>query len=104
MLAPFYDLLATAIYPQLTLKIAMKMGSKYKFRELEAWHWEPFAEESGLAKAATRKRLQQLANDLPAAAGKQQAAPEHGFADNAVVKQIVQLIEERCTLTLRRLV
>lgn len=36
MLAPFYDLLATAIYPQLTPKIAMKMGSKYKFRELEA--------------------------------------------------------------------
>lgn len=57
MLTPFYDLLATAIYPQLTPKMAMKIGSKYKFRALEARHWEPFAEEAGLAKAATRKRL-----------------------------------------------
>jgi serine/threonine-protein kinase HipA len=65
VLAPFYDLLATAIYPQLTPKMAMKIGSKYKFSELEARHWEQFAEEAGLAKAATRKRLQQLANELP---------------------------------------
>lgn len=104
MLAPFYDLLATAVYPQLTPKMAMKLGSKYKFRELEARHWEQFAEESSLAKAATRKRLQQLANELPTAARKLQAAPPHGFVGNAVVEQIVQLIEQRCTLTLRRLV
>jgi serine/threonine-protein kinase HipA len=102
VLAPFYDLLATAIYPQLTPKMAMKIGSKYKFSELEARHWEQFAEEAGLAKAATRKRLQQLANELPAAARKLQAAPPHGFAGNAVVEQIVQLIEQRCALTLRR--
>lgn len=102
VLAPFYDLLSTAIYPQLTPKMAMKLGSKYKFSELEARHWEQFAEEAGLAKAATRKRLQQLATELPAAARKLQAAPQHGFAGNAVVEQIAQLIEQRCALTLRR--
>lgn len=103
VLAPFYDLLATAIYPQLTPKMAMKLGSKYRFSELEARHWEQFAEESGLAKAATRRRLQQLATELPLAACKLQAAPQHGFAGNAVVEQIVQLIEQRCALTLRRM-
>ncbi|KWT68788.1 HipA protein [Comamonas testosteroni] len=103
VLAPFYDLLSSVIYPQLTPKMAMKVGSKYKFSELEARHWEQFAEESGLAKAATRKRLQQLAKELPAAARKLQAAPSHGFAGNAMVEQIVQLIEQRCALTLRRL-
>ncbi|MFN3731386.1 type II toxin-antitoxin system HipA family toxin [Comamonas testosteroni] len=103
VLAPFYDLLATAIYPQLTPKMAMKIGSKYKFSELEARHWEQFAEEAGLAKAATRKRLQTLAAELPTAARKLQAAPQHGFVGNAVVEQIMQLIEQRCALTLRRL-
>ena len=103
VLAPFYDLLATAMYPQLTPKMAMKIGSKYRFSELEARYWEQFAEESGLAKAATRRRLQQLATELPLAARKLQAAPEHGFAGNAVVEQIVQLIEQRCALTLRRM-
>ena len=102
-LAPFYDLLATAIYPQLTPKMAMKIGSKYKFSELEVRHWEQFAESAGLAKAASKKRLQVLATELPAAARQLQAAPQHGFAGNAVVEQIVQLIEQRCSLTLKRL-
>ena len=103
MLAPFYDLLSTAVYPTLTPKMAMKLGSKYKFSEVEPRHWEQFATEAGLAKAATRKRLQALAAELPVAARKLQAAPQHGFAGNAVVEQIVQLIEQRCALTLRRI-
>lgn len=103
VLAPFYDLLSTAIYPTLTPKMAMKIGSKYKFSELEARHWEQFAESAGLAKAASRKRLQALATKLPVASRKLQAAPQHGFAGNAVVEQIAELIEQRCALTLRRL-
>ena len=103
VLAPFYDLLSTAIYPQLTPKMAMKIGSKYKFSELEAKHWEQFAQEAGLAKAATLKRLKALAKSLPVQARNLQAAPQHGFAGNAVVEQIVQLIEQRSALALRRM-
>ena len=103
VLAPFYDLLSTAIYPQLTPKMAMKIGSKYKFSELEAKHWEQFAQEAGLAKAATLKRLKALAKSLPLQARKLQVAPQHGFAGNAVVEQIAQLIEQRCALVLRRM-
>ena len=103
LLAPFYDLLSTAIYPQLTPKMAMKIGSKYKFSELEAKHWEQFAQEAGLAKAATLKRLKVLAKSLPVEARKLQVAPQHGFAGNAVVEQIAQLIEQRCALVLKRM-
>ncbi|GGH53940.1 putative kinase Y4mE [Comamonas phosphati] len=99
VLAPFYDLLSTAVYPTLTPRMAMKIGSKYKFSEVEARHWEQFAESAGLAKAATRKRLQALAAQLPAAARKLQ----HDFAGNAVVAQIVGLLEQRCALTTKRL-
>ena len=103
VLAPFYDLLSTAIYPQLTPKMAMKIGSKYKFSELEAKHWEQFAQEAGLAKAATLKRLKALAKSLPVDASKLQAAPQHGFVGNAVVEQITQVIEQRCALVLKRM-
>ncbi|MBF6631923.1 MAG: type II toxin-antitoxin system HipA family toxin [Comamonas sp.] len=103
VLAPFYDLLSTAVYPTLTPKMAMKLGSKYKFSELEPRHWEQFAAEAGLAKAATRKRLQALATELPLAAHQLQAAPQHGLAGSAVVEQIIELIEQRCALTLRRI-
>jgi hypothetical protein len=48
VLAPFYDTLSTAVYPTLTPKMAMKIGSKYKFSEVQARHWEQFAEGVGL--------------------------------------------------------
>ena len=50
VLAPCYDVLSTAVYPSLTPKMVMKIGSKSKFSEVEARHWEQFAEAAGLAK------------------------------------------------------
>jgi serine/threonine-protein kinase HipA len=103
VLAPFYDLLSTAVYPTLTPKMAMKIGSRYKFSEVQSRHWEQFAQDIGLSKAQTKRRILELARSLPTTARKLQAAPEHDFAGNAVVEQIVALIEQRCTLTIRRL-
>jgi serine/threonine-protein kinase HipA len=103
VLAPFYDLLSTAIYPTLTPKMAMKIGSTYKFSEVQARHWDQLAQEAGLAKALTRKRVLTLAKRLPQAARELQADPVHGFAGQALVAQIITLIEQRCALTIRRL-
>lgn len=103
VLAPFYDTLSTAIYSTLTPKMAMKIGSKYKFSEVQARHWEQFAEIVGLTKAQARRRILEIARSLPATARKLQAEPGHGFAGNAVVEQINVLIEQRCALTIRRL-
>jgi serine/threonine-protein kinase HipA len=103
ILAPLYDTLSTAVYPTLTPKMAMKIGSKYKFSEVEARHWEQLAEGAGLAKAPARRRILELANSLPRAARALQSDRGHGFAGNGVVKRIVALIEQRCALTLRRL-
>lgn len=103
VLAPFYDTLCTAVYPALTPKMAMKIGSKYKFSEVQAHHWEQFATSAGLAKAATKNRIVELATALPQAARQLQAAPAQGFAGNAVVEQICALIAQRCALTIRRM-
>jgi serine/threonine-protein kinase HipA len=103
VLAPFYDLLCTAIYPKLTSKMAMKLGSKYKFSEAQASHWDQLAQEAGLAKSLTRKRVLALAKQLPVAARQLQADETHGFAHHALVEQITALIEQRCALTIKRL-
>jgi serine/threonine-protein kinase HipA len=103
VLAPFYDTLSTAVYPALTPKMAMKIGSKYKFSEVQARHWDQFADSVGLTKAQAKRRILELAKSLPATARKLQSAPEHGFAGNAVVERINALIEQRCTLTTRLL-
>jgi serine/threonine-protein kinase HipA len=103
VLAPFYDTLSTAVYPTLTPKMAMKIGSKYKFSEVQARHWEQFAEGVGFTKAQAKRRILELAKLLPATARKLQSDPVHSFAGNAVVEQINTLIEQRCALTIRRL-
>ena len=103
VLAPLYDTLSTAVYPTLTPKMAMKIGSKYKFSEVQARHWGQFAEAAGLAKAQAKRRVLSLAKSLPASARKLQSEPGHNFAGNGVVERINALIEQRCALTIRRL-
>jgi serine/threonine-protein kinase HipA len=103
VLAPCYDTLSTAVYPTLTPKMAMKIGSKYKFSEVQARHWDQFAEGVGLGKAQAKKRILALAKSLPPTARKLQSDPGHRFTGHAVIERIIALIEQRCVLTIRRL-
>lgn len=102
-LSPSYDILSTAIYPKLTQKMAMKIGSQYKFGEVHTRHWEQFAEEASLAKPQAKKRIVELAKSLPATARKLQADPIKGFVRHELIEKIVLLIEQRCALTIQRL-
>lgn len=103
VLAPLYDTLSTAVYPTLTPKMAMKIGSKYKFSEVQARHWEQIAVGAGFTKAQAKRRILELAKSLPATARKLQSDPGHGFAGNMVVERVITLIEQRCALTIQRL-
>lgn len=104
VLAPLYDTLSTAVYPTLTQKMAMKIGSKYNFSEVHARHWEQFAQGVGFTKAQTKRRILEFAKLLPATARKLQSDPGHSFAGNAVIEKTNTLIEQRCALTIRRLI
>jgi serine/threonine-protein kinase HipA len=99
-LAPLYDLLCTAVYPTLTAKMAMKLGSKYRFHEVQGRHWEQFAEAAGLSWAQTRKRVVRMAAQLPLVACRLQA--EETYRHAALIGNISNLIQQRCDLTLRR--
>jgi serine/threonine-protein kinase HipA len=100
-LAPLYDVLSTAVYDNLSPKMAMKLGRKYKFTEVQAVHWEQFAQAAGLSIAQTKKRVLRIAQDLPAIARQvQTSAP---FSDQRIIAKIVALIEQRSALTVRRL-
>lgn len=103
VLAPLYDALCTAVYPALTDKMAMKIGSKYKFPEVQARHWAQFATQAGLSPAQVKKRILALAQRLPPLAHATLKSFEADGNSHPVLSQIVTLIEQRCALTLRRL-
>lgn len=100
-LAPLYDLLCTAVYPTLTGKMAMKVGSKYRFAEVQVRHWEQFAQAAGLSEAQAKKRVAGIAQQLPACARRLQT--EALYSDQPLVERIISLIEQRCAITLERL-
>ena len=103
VLAPMYDALSTAVYPGLSDKMAMKIGSKYKFADVQARHWEQFALAAALSPAQVKKRIRDFARRLPELARKTHAAMDAEGNSHDILGQIVKLIDRRCALTIRRL-
>lgn len=103
VLAPLYDILSTAIYPTLTPKMAMKIGSKYKYSDVQARHWDQFAEAIQMSPAQTKKRIGELAQLLPVVARRLYSNSKAVFSGRKVVQQIVTLIEKRSASMLKKL-
>ena len=65
VLAPLYDLVCTAAYPELSRKMAMKLGGEYRPQWVRRRHLERFAEEAGLGVAGLRNRALRMALAVP---------------------------------------
>jgi serine/threonine-protein kinase HipA len=56
-LTPFYDLVCTMAWPELTRNMAMKIGGCGSLDEINGGHWRKMAKETGLAWPGLRDRL-----------------------------------------------
>ena len=102
VLAPLYDALSTAVYPSLTVKMAMKLGSKYEFDQVYERHWFRFAEEAGLSRSLVKKRVRDISNKLPDLANKLKSEFEAKGYKHEILTTIVDLIQLRCRMTIER--
>lgn len=59
-MAPLYDLVCTQAYPDVSNRMAMKIGGGKDAVRLGAKHWAKFFGEIGFGKAAAVKRLRGL--------------------------------------------
>jgi serine/threonine-protein kinase HipA len=97
-LAPLYDILCTAVYPDLSDKMAMKIGGKYRFDDIFPRHWESFAQSAGLSRAQVKKRALQLAEIIPQKAYAIMENSANSSQVHGLLKNIVTLIDGRCRL------
>lgn len=71
-LAPLYDLTSSLPYPALIsphkAKLAMKIGSKYKIKDIARRHWESCARELGIPAPRLLEQIHLMAERLPDAA------------------------------------
>ena len=103
VLAPLYDTLSTAVYANLTDKMTMKIGSKYKFTEVQKQHWEQFAQAAGLSPVQVKKRILTLASLLPSEAVSLRHELTTQDLNHDILSEILGIIERRCQLTCKRL-
>ena len=59
-LAPLYDLLATVAYPELSPRLAMKIGRRSTLAEMDARGWEAFAKDTVLGLSLVRRRVAEI--------------------------------------------
>jgi len=67
-LAPLYDLLCTAAYPELSPNLAMRVAKRATIEEFRPDTWERFAEDVGIGAPYTRRRVRTLAQAMSAQA------------------------------------
>ncbi len=60
-LAPAYDLLSTAVYPDLSAKMAMKIGGKYKPDDVFLRHWHKLIPDMAAARKNLEKQIETMA-------------------------------------------
>lgn len=94
-LAPFYDLVSTLYYPELSSKMAMKLGGEYDAKKISLKNFESLAKEAELSASGVQKRAIQVTE---AVLGVLDLHP----VKNAVEEKLVKLIQERCRYLLAK--
>jgi serine/threonine-protein kinase HipA len=61
-LAPFYDLLSTVAYPDLSPNLAMMIARRATLEEIGPTTWTAFAEDIGLPASFVRRRVRELSD------------------------------------------
>jgi serine/threonine-protein kinase HipA len=87
-LAPFYDLLSTAIYPGISQKLAMKVGTENRPNWIMRRHWEEFAIDANVAPRAVFAVAEDLIEKWPVAFDQTRADLTSGPGNYAVVDKI----------------
>jgi serine/threonine-protein kinase HipA len=94
-LAPAYDLLSTAVYPELAKKMAMKIGGKYDPDEVYLRHWHRLVPDTAGARNAVEKNLAEMAETTLEQATKLHDELKKENVTSPILDSIVALIKKR---------
>ena len=101
LLAPLYDLLSTAMYPELSPNLAMKLGKRATLADMDAKGWAAFARDSGLGLPLVRRRAAEISTlakeHAPAVAD--ELSRQGGHA--GTLEKIADLVADRAERCLR---
>lgn len=94
-LAPFYDLLSTAVYERVNNKFAMKMGGQKDPRYLMATHLARFAAEVGIELRTVKRQLLELCGKVEGAIAPLAESYRKAFLNPPIVEDILRVVGTR---------
>ena len=94
-LAPFYDLLSTAVYARVNNKFAMKLGGQRDPRHLAPHHLARFVEEIGIGIRTVKIRMKELIERVSRAITLMREGDDMDLLSTPVVNAVMQVIEQR---------
>ncbi len=97
--APAYDILCTAIYPDLTSNMAMKIGGHYEPDKICEHNWEKMAESVGINYTQLKKMIIEQARILTPTIENFIVTNE---IDAPVANNLIKFVRDNCRRVLRR--
>lgn len=95
-LAPAYDLLSTAVYSQLSPRMAMKIANKDHPEHVYLRHWYTLVPDTHLAKKMMEKELKKMAERFPLKSAELVNELNSTPLKSPIYAQIHSIIEKRC--------
>ena len=99
-LAPFYDLVSTQIYNNLTPELSMKIGDTYRFRSVRIEDWRSLALKVGFSFPAIRHTIEKQATSIPGSMSEQRETIRNTRFDNPMLDRLVEFVTKNCQRTL----
>jgi serine/threonine-protein kinase HipA len=93
-LAPFYDLISTAVYRGLTAKLAMKIGGENRPDWIQERHWRAFAEGSGANPRIVWRKMAELSGAMPGKARELLATLEPADGERQLLEKICATVKK----------
>ncbi len=94
-LAPFYDLICTQVYPDLTEKQAMRVGGENRPSWMQRKHWERFGESVEIKTSLVLKTLQDMSSSIMPAAQVLSIEFNKTYGTGTIIEKILAVIEKR---------
>ncbi len=104
-LAPLYDLLATVAWPDLSPRLAMRIGKRATPDEMDARGWSAFAVDAGVGLPLIRRRVSEIGQAVVARAHAVAAELTRPGLDEAALSRLAAMVVDRavrCAATVRR--
>jgi serine/threonine-protein kinase HipA len=93
-LAPFYDLLCTRVYPDLSDRLAMRIGGENRPTWIQPRHWERFSADVGIKAGLIRRIVDEMSEKVVPAADSLGQDFTSAYGGTTIVGKIIRLIKK----------